>query len=266
MKKNSSRILAAVLAVMLLWSSCTPAFAASGKWIRSGRRWWYRHADYSYTVDGWEKIKGCWYRFDKQGWMQTGWVKDNGSWYYLIESGSVEGAMFVGYYYDVKTEQTYYLKPNGKMATGWVKDTFGTWKYFDASGRMARSQIVNGKYYVDADGAWIKDVGLTLTKPVQEVVLCYSRYQDGEEVLYTVKSTENAAELQSFTAYFNTVKNSEKKLNLEERETKQDRLSIYLIYKDTHEYLCVYPDGRLYCNGYDYTVDYEALFALYKAV
>lgn len=59
----------------------------TGGWVRgtgkNAGKWWYRHADGSYTTDGWEEIDGERYRFDKYGWLQSGWVKDDGRWYYL---------------------------------------------------------------------------------------------------------------------------------------------------------------------------------------
>ena len=45
------------------------------KWIKSGDRWWYRHADGNYTRNGWELIGDNWYLFDSAGWMLTGWQK-----------------------------------------------------------------------------------------------------------------------------------------------------------------------------------------------
>ena len=36
------------------------AVVAVNQWIRNGNRWWYRHADGSYTTNGWEVIKGAW--------------------------------------------------------------------------------------------------------------------------------------------------------------------------------------------------------------
>ncbi|MDU2905774.1 MAG: SEC10/PgrA surface exclusion domain-containing protein, partial [Streptococcus mitis] len=39
-----------------------------GNWIESSGRWWYKHADGSYTTSGWEQIKGKWYYFDHAGW------------------------------------------------------------------------------------------------------------------------------------------------------------------------------------------------------
>lgn len=35
-------------------STETPAKKA--EWIQSGSRWWYKHADGSYTTNGWEKL------------------------------------------------------------------------------------------------------------------------------------------------------------------------------------------------------------------
>lgn len=58
-------------------------------WIQQGGRWWYRHADGSYTKSGWEKIGGTWYYFDAAGWMKTGWVLLGDKWYYLKSSGAM---------------------------------------------------------------------------------------------------------------------------------------------------------------------------------
>lgn len=59
------------------------------KWIKAkDGRWWYRHADGSYTTNGWEQIGGKWYYFDAKGWMVTGWVKWKGKWCYCESSGA----------------------------------------------------------------------------------------------------------------------------------------------------------------------------------
>ena len=97
------------------------------QWIRNGNRWWYRHADGSYTTNGWEVINGAWYYFDGAGWMVTGWLKLSGTWYYLTGSGA--------------------------MATGWIQ-TGGTWYYMNTSGAMVTDTWI-GNNYVDGSGAWI---------------------------------------------------------------------------------------------------------------
>ena len=100
--------------------------ATRDQWILSGSRWWYRHADGSYTTSGWEEIDGQKYYFDSAGWMVTGWIQSDGDWYYLDSSGVMVTNAWVG---------NYYLKSNGEMAVSeWVDD---------------------GKYYVNSNGEWI---------------------------------------------------------------------------------------------------------------
>mgnify|MGYP000784795196 FL=1 len=101
------------------------------KWITSGNRKWYRHADGSYTKNDWEVIDGKYYRFDKDGWMVTGWKKINDIWYYM----------------DKTTGERY-----GK-GWHWID---GNCYYMNANGEMAADTWIDG-YYVDASGKWIKD-------------------------------------------------------------------------------------------------------------
>ena len=93
-------------------------------WVKSGNRWWYRHADGGYTMNGWEMINGTWYYFDGSGWMVTGWKQVNGSWYYMDASGAMVKNAWAG---------DYYLGADGAMATN-------TWI---------------GQYYVDGSGKWV---------------------------------------------------------------------------------------------------------------
>ena len=119
----------------------------SGSWVQSGSRWWYKHADGSYTTNGWEKINGVWYRFDNSGWMQTGWVKD-GSWYYLDGSG----AMKTGWVKD--NGSWYYLQDSGTMKTGWMKVS-GKWYYAYSSGALAINTTTPDGYRVNYNGEWV---------------------------------------------------------------------------------------------------------------
>ena len=105
-----------------------PVAQAKAEWIKSGSRWWYKHADGSYTTNGWEKINGTWYYFDQDGWMVTGWVKDNGTWYYL--------------------------KSSGAMATGWYQ-VGGKWYYSYASGALAVNTTTPDGYKVNHNGEWV---------------------------------------------------------------------------------------------------------------
>lgn len=138
----------AVLATETPDVPATPATPAKAAWVQSGSSWWYKHADGSYTTNGWEKINGTWYHFDQAGWMQTGWVKDGNTWYYLKDSG----AMATGWVKDNGT--WYYLKDNGAMATGWYK-VGEKWYYSYASGALAVNTTVNG-YTVNENGEWVK--------------------------------------------------------------------------------------------------------------
>ena len=95
-------------------------------WVQSGSRWWYRHADGSYTKSGWEMIKGQWYLFDRDGWMLTGWQRAGGTWYYLQSSGAMLGQ-------------------------GWHAID-GKWYYMYADGAMASNTWIEG-YYVKPSGA-----------------------------------------------------------------------------------------------------------------
>ena len=101
------------------------------KWITSGNRKWYRHADGSYTKNDWELINGKYYRFDEEGWMVTGWKKINGIWYYM----------------DKITGERY--------GEGWHWID-GNCYYMNANGEMAVDTWIDG-YYVDESGKWIKD-------------------------------------------------------------------------------------------------------------
>ena len=127
---------------------------ATSSWMYSNGRWWYKHANGSYTTKAWEKIDGVWYYFDDEGWMKTGWVKD-GKWYYLSESG----AMLTGW---AQINNTWYhLNDSGAMDTGWSKVS-GKWYYLDSSGAMQTGWVKDGSwYYLDGSGVmqtgWVKD-------------------------------------------------------------------------------------------------------------
>lgn len=114
-------------------------------WIKQDDKWWYRHADGSYTRSGWEQIDGKWYLFDSDGWMLTGWQKHDGKWYYLTDSG----AMATGWLQ--KDGKWYYLDPDtGAMHAADVQSIGGKWYAFGADGEM--------KYGVGSDASGALEV------------------------------------------------------------------------------------------------------------
>ena len=121
------------------------------QWIRNGNRWWYRHADGSYTTNGWEVINGAWYYFDGAGWMVTGWLKRPSGWYYLTGSGA--------------------------MATGWIQ-LGSTWYYLNESGTMQADTWI-GNNYVDGSGAWIPGKVKAQAGWVQSGSRWWYRHADG---------------------------------------------------------------------------------------
>lgn len=112
---------------------------AKGEW-RQGEdgRWWYRHADGSYTSDGWEYIDGHWYLFDVAGWMLTGWQKVGGKWYYMASSG----AMMADTWVQASGGRWSWLTSDGSCATGGWREVRGKWAYFDEDGYAAANTCI----------------------------------------------------------------------------------------------------------------------------
>lgn len=119
----------------------------SGKWLKSGSKWWYQYEDGSYPAGRLCKIGNTWYGFDASGWMQTGWGIYNNTWYYF----SASGAMQTGW---LNLRNTwYYLRADGNMTTGWL-NLENTWYYLRGDGSMAMGwlNLENTWYYLRADG------------------------------------------------------------------------------------------------------------------
>ncbi len=64
-----------------------PQVSKEPKWIKDDIGWWYRHADGSYTTNGWEQIGEEWFYFDEKGYAakENSWLKINNRWYYFNE-------------------------------------------------------------------------------------------------------------------------------------------------------------------------------------
>ena len=191
-----------VMAAAILLSSFS-AFAATGRWIKSGERWWYRHSDASYTTNNWEKINNKWYYFDAQGWMKTGWIRSNGKWYYLDKrNGDMKSNCRVCEIKG-KREYNYYLNQSGTMRTGWLYSSDrDNWQYFKSNGVMAQNEWV-GDYYFDSDG-WIydKEPGLqNLDKKIVRVDMSYYESVPADTVYASTQDEELISLLQSYLGH-----------------------------------------------------------------
>lgn len=127
--------------------------APKDEWVQAGDgRWWYRHADGSFTKSGWELVSGKWYLFDAEGWMLTGWQMKDGRWYLL----GADGAMLTGW--QRVDGKWYFLDESGAMATGW-RMVGDKWYFLDESGSMRQGwQRSGGKWYwLNADGSMSAD-------------------------------------------------------------------------------------------------------------
>ena len=153
---------------------------ATNAWVDNGR----------YYVDA----NGAWVKDAKKPEVKkNGWVKEGSTWYYY-ENGALARNKWVSSVYWVGADGKmatsswvdggrYYVGANGAWVkdakkpevkkNGWVKEST-TWYYYEngtlarnkwagnywlgADGKMATSSWVdNGRYYVGANGAWIKD-------------------------------------------------------------------------------------------------------------
>ena len=153
---------------------------ATSSWVDNGR----------YYVDG----NGVWVRnAQKPVEKKHGWIKEGNAWYYYENGALARNKWISGKYWlgaDGKMATSswvdngrYYVDSNGAWVKdakkpeakkhGWVKEG-STWYYYEngtlvrnkwignywlgADGKMATSSWVdNGRYYVDANGAWVKD-------------------------------------------------------------------------------------------------------------
>lgn len=120
-----------------IFEGITGTSSSRAEWVKNETGWWYKHADGTYTTNGWEQISGTWYYFNASGHMVTGWQKIGDYWYYLDASG----AMQTGWQYI--NGNWFYLKADGAMVENeWYKDENGKWFWLKEGGYMARNEFV----------------------------------------------------------------------------------------------------------------------------
>ena len=129
-------------------------------WEKINGGWCYYDYDGSLVKNSWRYVNGHWYHFNDYGWMETGWREIGGEWYYLNTNNN-NGDMYIGwhfingnwYYFDTVRgnmlrdvyipsadgQMMYYIKPDGRMQTGWVY--YNGEKYIDPlSGVVTRTR------------------------------------------------------------------------------------------------------------------------------
>lgn len=94
------------------------------------------------------------------GSIAKGWYEDNGNWYYLKDNGT----MATGWLKD-KDGRWYYLEDNGAMQTGWLKYD-DKWYYLETNSTGYKGEMysngtytIDGKEYkFDSSGTWIDNL------------------------------------------------------------------------------------------------------------
>ena len=127
--------------------SSKPGYLRQVGWIKKGTKWSYKNYDGSLKT-GWQQINKRWYYFNANGVMQTGWQQINKKWYHFNASGEMQTG------WQQINKKWYCFDASGVMQTSkWISGTY----YVKADGTMAVSEWVDGgKYYVGADGKWVK--------------------------------------------------------------------------------------------------------------
>ena len=231
-------VLATPIAVNTVASS--DVLAAQG-WVKTGTSWYFYNQNGTLAKNAWagnywlgadgKMVTNAWvdngrYYVGKDGaWVKgaqkpaaakpavtqkQGWAQTNGAWYFYHQGQIVRNAWIGSYWLGADGKMAtsswvdngrYYVGANGvwvkdakkpeapkpvEKKQGWVKEG-NTWYYFEngsiarnkwigstywvgADGKMATSSWVdNGRYYVGANGAWVKDAKKPETpKPVEK--------------------------------------------------------------------------------------------------
>ena len=142
---------------------------ANGAWVKGAQN----QASANTAKQGWVQSRNAWYYYNKGSLVVNKWVGN----YWL----GADGRMVTNAWVD---NNRYYVGSNGawvkdakrpeEKKQGWVKEA-NVWYYYNTDGTLARNKwagnywlgadgkmatnswVDNGRYYVGANGAWVKD-------------------------------------------------------------------------------------------------------------
>ena len=117
------RILCAILILFIILPQVSMrSEAASGKWKKDSKGYYYVYSNGLHSKKGWKTINGKKYYFNAKGYRVTGWKKISGKKYHF----NTKGVMQTGWC--KLSGKKYYFGKNGAMVTGWKK--IGKKKYY----------------------------------------------------------------------------------------------------------------------------------------
>lgn len=137
-------------------------------WIQEGEDYYYLKADGSMARDEW--VDGGKYYVDEDGKWVKGKTKERGLWkrdakgyWYQNADGTYPKNQWA------KIDGNWYrFDKAGYMLTGWYKEG-SVYYYLKKNGAMAKDEWVeDGKYYLDANGKWVKGKILAVGKWVKD--------------------------------------------------------------------------------------------------
>lgn len=145
MKKRKKLITLALVVTMIMMQifvgSGYSAEAASGKWKKDSKGYYYEYSKGNYAKNEWVKSSGKYYYLDGKGYMVTGWQEIDGKWYYFSRAGIMQTG------WQKLSGKWFYFSKYGTMMTGWQKIS-GNWYYFSNAGIMQTGwKKISGKWY-----------------------------------------------------------------------------------------------------------------------
>lgn len=149
--------------------------------------WYAFDASGRMASSGWVLTGGSWYLAEGSGALKTGWQRVNGAWYYLdpIDAKMATGDVAVG-------GNSYYLDDSGTMvASAWVRDATGVWRWFGADGALVSA--IDGLRATFADGSvrsGLTQLGNTWYLLDANVIQTGEQVVDGKVRLFDEKTGE----------------------------------------------------------------------------